>query len=291
MGSQVTDMQGMFEYATSFNVDISNWDVSRVTNMNLMFVGVWSKITSKHCGNTMYDRSFPTLAAAKAFCLKQGPSACSGVYDVSCDDKGNFYACKVGTFQSSVMGSCIYTEAKGPSPTRSPPTGTWTKITRKHCANTMYGSSFSTLTAAQVFCLQQGPSICSGVYDDRCDSQSSFYACKVGGFDSSSIGSCIYIAATKDEFIRVKSCALCSAKTTPRTTSMKGTVTTAAPTAIATTTSTITGTVTTTIPATIATTISTTTMPAAMTPPRATSMRGTVATTPPITAVTAASTT
>ena len=92
---------------------------------------------------------------------------------------------------------------------RSPPTGTWTKITRKHCANTMYGSSFSTLTAAQVFCLQQGPSICSGVYDDRCDSQSSFYACKVGGFDSSSIGSCIYIAATKDEFIRVKFCALC----------------------------------------------------------------------------------
>ena len=97
----------------------------------------------------------------------------------------------------------------GPSPMRSPPTGTWTKITRKHCANTMYGSSFSTLTAAQVFCLQQGPSICSGVYDDRCDSQSSFYACKVGGFDSSSIGSCIYIAATKDEFIRVKDCALC----------------------------------------------------------------------------------
>merc|ERR1712176_1011171 len=253
MGSQVTDMQGMFEYATSFNVDISNWDVSRVTNMNLMFVGVWSKITSKHCGNTMYDRSFPTLAAAKAFCLKQGPSACSGVYDYSCDGKGNFYACKVGTFQSSPTGSCIYTEAKGPSTPRIPPTGTWTKITRKHCANTMYDSSFSTLTAAQRFCLQQGPSICSGVYDDRCDSQSSFYACKVGGFDFSSIGSCIYIAATKDEFIRVKSCALCSVKTTPRTTSMKGTVTTSTPTAIS-TTSTITGTVTTTIATTISTT-------------------------------------
>ena len=111
--SRATNMNGMFYYATSFNVDISNWDVSRVTNMNLMFVGVWSKITSKHCGNTRDDRSFSTLAAAKAFCLKQGPSACSGVYDDSCDGKGNFYACKVGTFQSSFMGSCIYTAAKG----------------------------------------------------------------------------------------------------------------------------------------------------------------------------------
>ena len=111
--SRATNMKAMFYYATSFNVDISNWDVSRVTNMNLMFVGVWSKITSKHCGNTRDDRSFSTLAAAKAFCLKQGPSACSGVYDYSCDGKGNFYACKVGTFQSSPRGSCIYTAAKG----------------------------------------------------------------------------------------------------------------------------------------------------------------------------------
>ena len=111
--SRATNMKSMFYYVTSFNVDISNWDVSRVTNMNLMFVGVWSKMTSKHCGNTRDDRSFSTLAAAKAFCLKQGPSACSGVYDESCDGKGNFYACKVGTVQSSPRGSCIYTAAKG----------------------------------------------------------------------------------------------------------------------------------------------------------------------------------
>ena len=87
--------------------------------------------------------------------------------------------------------------------------GVWSKITSKHCGNTRDDRSFSTLAAAKAFCLKQGPSACSGVYDDRCDSQSSFYACKVGGFDSSSLGSCIYIAATKDEFIRVKSCALC----------------------------------------------------------------------------------
>ena len=107
--SRATNMNAMFYYATSFNVDISNWDVSRVTNMNLMFVGVWSKITSKHCSNTRDDRSFSTLAAAKAFCLQQGPSICSGVYDDRCDGKGSFLACKLGGFASSSMGSCIYT--------------------------------------------------------------------------------------------------------------------------------------------------------------------------------------
>ena len=96
----------------------------------------------------------------------------------------------------------------GVSPTRSPPTGTWTKITRKHCANTKHGTSFSTLTAAQAFCLRQGPSACSGVYDGSCDGKGSFYACKVGAFDSSSIGSCIY-TAPKQGWFRVKYCALC----------------------------------------------------------------------------------
>ena len=97
----------------------------------------------------------------------------------------------------------------GPSTTRIPPTGTWTKIRSKHCANTKHVSSFSTLTAAQAFCLQQGPSACSGVYDDSCDGKGSFYACKAGNFDTSSIGSCIYTLATKDEFRRAKSCAIC----------------------------------------------------------------------------------
>ena len=35
--SNVTDMSGMFKNATSFNQNISSWDVSNVINMNAMF--------------------------------------------------------------------------------------------------------------------------------------------------------------------------------------------------------------------------------------------------------------
>jgi surface protein len=40
--SLVTDMSGMFENNTSFNQDISRWDVSKVTNMTSMFKGATS---------------------------------------------------------------------------------------------------------------------------------------------------------------------------------------------------------------------------------------------------------
>ena len=35
--SSVTNMESMFQDATSFNGDISSWDVSNVTNMSGMF--------------------------------------------------------------------------------------------------------------------------------------------------------------------------------------------------------------------------------------------------------------
>ena len=40
--SNVTNMAYMFYSTTSFNNDLSNWDVSKVTNMNTMFYGVLS---------------------------------------------------------------------------------------------------------------------------------------------------------------------------------------------------------------------------------------------------------
>jgi surface protein len=40
--SSVTDMYGMFYGAASFNSDISRWDVSSVTNMYIMFNGAAS---------------------------------------------------------------------------------------------------------------------------------------------------------------------------------------------------------------------------------------------------------
>ena len=84
----------------------------------------------------------------------------------------------------------------------------WTVIPHKRCANTKHGGSFSTLTAAQAFCLKQGSSACSGVYDDHCDGKGSFLACKPGGFASSSMGSCIYTTDIQGWFM-VKYCFLC----------------------------------------------------------------------------------
>merc|ERR1712164_76476 len=46
---KVTDMLYMFNMAESFNFDISTWDIGKVTNMNLMFRGT-SSFTQTLCG-------------------------------------------------------------------------------------------------------------------------------------------------------------------------------------------------------------------------------------------------
>ncbi|MFA5586842.1 MAG: BspA family leucine-rich repeat surface protein [Saccharofermentanales bacterium] len=58
--SNVTNMSGMFGYATSFNQDISGWDVGNVTNMGSMFEGATSfnqDISGWDVGNVTNMRS------------------------------------------------------------------------------------------------------------------------------------------------------------------------------------------------------------------------------------------
>ena len=71
--SNVTDMNYMFENATSFNQDLSAWDVSNVTNMSRMFsnassfnqdLSAWdvSNVTSMNICFTMHTTSTKTSA-------------------------------------------------------------------------------------------------------------------------------------------------------------------------------------------------------------------------------------
>ena len=73
----------------------------------------WIKASDQHCANEQFSTAFPTLAQAKAFCLSKGAS-CSGVYDRNCDGEGPFIACKVGAFESSSAGSCVYEPSTWP---------------------------------------------------------------------------------------------------------------------------------------------------------------------------------
>ena len=41
-------MSGMFAGVASFNADISNWDVSRVTNVSGVFAGTQVRIRVRH---------------------------------------------------------------------------------------------------------------------------------------------------------------------------------------------------------------------------------------------------
>jgi surface protein len=66
--SSVTDMQGMFAGVSTFNSDISNWDVSSVTNMYYMFGGASSFNTNISNWNVSSVTYMPEMfAAASSF--------------------------------------------------------------------------------------------------------------------------------------------------------------------------------------------------------------------------------
>merc|ERR1712076_20731 len=102
---------------------------------------LWTKQTKKHCFNGKHAKSYKTLADAQKACLGLGKS-CSGVYDETCNDKGEFYTCTTAKWATS-SSSCIYTPPKPattpkpttqkPKPTtqKPKPTATTKKVTTK----------------------------------------------------------------------------------------------------------------------------------------------------------------
>jgi surface protein len=62
--SQVRDMQGMFNGASSFNVDVSLWDISQVQDMSYMFYDA-SLFNNNLCA--WADKTFPYTKATDIF--------------------------------------------------------------------------------------------------------------------------------------------------------------------------------------------------------------------------------
>merc|ERR1712054_693932 len=76
--SRVTDMQWMFCYAKSFNQDLSKWDVSRVTEMDWMFSEAHSFqqtlcgaawVNSDASKNDMFEDSPGSISKKKSVCF------------------------------------------------------------------------------------------------------------------------------------------------------------------------------------------------------------------------------
>merc|ERR1711920_48786 len=150
----------------------------------------WAKIQKRHCsGNSAHPKTFSSMAGAKNYCMQLGPKGCGGVYDASCDNKGAFYACKVGPTQASSMGSCIY---KLPQSATPPPKLSWAKRANMHCSGQTHTTTFSDLATAQRFCAMEGKQKCSGVYDASCDNKGAFHVCNLKAYSRSSQGSCVY---------------------------------------------------------------------------------------------------
>merc|ERR1719221_1090254 len=153
----------------------------------------WAKSTKKHCFSTKHSAKYKSVYEAQEACLKLG-SKCSGVYDDTCDGKGDFYACTEAKWAIS-SSSCIYTAPKPKTTTKKPTTTTKaTKIKAIHCEFQYVSGSgaFKSFADAAKFCHKVGPTVCSGVYDFKCDGKDSFYACNMKPLSKSTKGSCVH---------------------------------------------------------------------------------------------------
>lgn len=150
------------------------------------------KKVKKHCAGNRFPVSYATRATAEAACAREGPTKCSGVYDVSCNDRGSWYLCKMQALRTS-GSSCVYQRGGaggGPTPAPGP---AWPKHTLSHCAGyKIPNQMFQSLADAQGACLNLG-SACSGVYDPSCNNRGTFYLCSSRGAPwSRSSSSCVF---------------------------------------------------------------------------------------------------
>merc|ERR1719326_808034 len=150
----------------------------------------WAKNAKKHCVNNKHSGSYTSLFKAQEACVKLG-SKCSGVYDPSCDGKDIYYTCTTAKWATS-SSSCIYSAPK--ATTTKKPTTKATIIKAIHCEFQYVSGSgaFKTYADAAKFCHEVGPTVCSGVYDFKCDGKDSFYACNTKAFQKSTKGSCVH---------------------------------------------------------------------------------------------------
>ena len=69
--SSVSDMAGMFPQANAFNCDLSIWDVSRVTNMDNMFLNAVS-FNQKLCGANWFRSKAKYRKSGRVSCCAPG---------------------------------------------------------------------------------------------------------------------------------------------------------------------------------------------------------------------------
>ena len=67
------------------------------------------KVANKHCSsNKASEVAYSTRSEAEAAC--QSNAGCTGIYDESCDNSGNWFQCNAAAYATS-GSSCIFTAA------------------------------------------------------------------------------------------------------------------------------------------------------------------------------------